>query len=119
MAQAPKHTILKGDDGLAYWHREAANGDITSNGGQGFRDRTDALRAIRDDIETAIAAAGISISIGTPFEPIVEYIGWEEPTPEPGPEGPYPEQTTESQPDGQDQSTENQEEVTEESEPED
>lgn len=116
MPQPPKFIISKDEEGEISWKLEAANADIASDCHGTFSTEEEAIENIRATIETTVAAAGVSISLGTEFNPVIEYVGFGATTP--GPEEPYAEQTTEDQPNGQDQTAEPQDEAPEEPEDE-
>lgn len=107
MPQAPKFIVTKDEDYEVSWKLEAANGEVKSYGRGTFVTAEAAREDIIATIESTISAAGVSISLGTEFSPIIEFIGFEEDVP--GPEEPYAEETTEDQPEGHDQSTDSQE----------
>lgn len=37
--------VYQGKDGAFYWRRQAVNGDVISDGGQGYGSHSDAVRA--------------------------------------------------------------------------
>lgn len=96
--QGPKFTNFVDKTGESRWNTEDVNGVITGSSNQGFRDKDDCDRAIKDHIENTIAASGLSVSIELNFTPIIEYVGYPETvSPEAPPaDGPYPEQTVET-----------------------
>lgn len=93
--QGPKFKNYVDKVGESRWETVDVNGVVTGSSDQGFRDKTDCDRAIKDHIENTIAASGLSVSIELSYEPIIEYVGYpEDQSPPPPAEGePIPERT--------------------------
>jgi hypothetical protein len=85
MAQHPKFIISEDSNGAITWRAEKDNGEVTGTSGEAtFNNKGQAEDAIKDHVLTTIGAAGVSISLGTDFQPIIDYEGFEEALSEPG-----------------------------------
>lgn len=50
---APKVEVFKGKDGDWYWHLKADNGQIIADGGEGYKNKLDALVSYHEIVHGA------------------------------------------------------------------
>lgn len=99
MAQHPKFVISQDSNGTITWRAEKDNAEISGTSGNAtFTNKGQAEDAIKEHVLTAIGAAGVSISLGTDFQPIIDYEGFEDELPEPGPDDVTSEEVVEESP---------------------
>jgi hypothetical protein len=99
MSQHPKF-IISNNDGIITWRCEKDNAEISGTSGEEtFGDKVWAEETIKDHIAAVIGASGVSISLGTEFQPVTDYEGFDEDLSPPPPEGPIDEETVEPESD--------------------
>jgi hypothetical protein len=96
MAQHPKF-IISNNKGVITWRCEKENKEVTGTSGEEeFQDKGWAEESIKDHIRAVIGASGVSVTIDMPeFNPSIEFEGFEEDLPEPGPDDVTSEETVE------------------------